>query len=161
MTTSRLKTVLLPGLVAGAAGTTAINAATYLDMTIRGRAPSQTPEQTIDAIVARVPVEVPGSGDQRRHRVSGLAGMSGIATGISVGLLFGVLRQLGFRPPALIGGVLVGAAAMAATGTSMKALRVSDPASWSATDWLADALPHAVYGTVTYLTLRLLQGPHG
>jgi hypothetical protein len=38
------------GLVAGAAGTTALNAITYLDMAIRGRPASDTPERTIERL---------------------------------------------------------------------------------------------------------------
>lgn len=35
----------LHGLAAGAAGTTALNAVTYLDMALRGRPASTTPEE--------------------------------------------------------------------------------------------------------------------
>ena len=38
-----LGTRLLAGIAAGAAGTTALNATTYLDMALRGRPASRTP----------------------------------------------------------------------------------------------------------------------
>ena len=41
---------LLRGAAAGAAGTAALNAATYLDMVIQGRGASSTPEQTIETV---------------------------------------------------------------------------------------------------------------
>jgi hypothetical protein len=45
---------------------------------------------------------------------------------------------------------------MAATDGSMAALKISDPRTWSRTDWLSDLVPHLVYGTVTYATLQAL-----
>ena len=49
----------------------------------------------------------------------------------------------------MITGLTAGAAAMASSDTAMAALGVSDPRSWSATDWLSDAVPHLAYGMVT------------
>ena len=40
----------LRGAAAGAAGSTALNAVTYLDMAGRGRGSSSTPEQTVQAL---------------------------------------------------------------------------------------------------------------
>jgi hypothetical protein len=152
-----MKTGILSGLAAGAAGTTAINAATYADMAWRGRPASNTPEETIDALVSRTPLTVPGSRAQRGNRISGLAGLSGIATGIGVGVLFGVLRRLGVRPSLPAGAVLAAVTAMAATDVPMARMKVSNPATWSAKDWLSDAIPHLVYGATTYAALRLVE----
>ena len=147
---------ILAGAAAGAAGTAALNAATYADMTIRGRGGSDTPQQTVEAIEDRLPVSVPGEGQTRANRVSGLGSLSGIVTGVGIGTVFGVLHRAGLRPPAAIGAVLVGLAAMAATDVSMARLEVSDPRTWSATEWLSDLVPHLVYGAVTYATLEAL-----
>jgi hypothetical protein len=38
----------------------------------------------------------------------------------------------------------------------MTVLKVTDPRTWSAADWLSDAFPHLVYGAVTYATLDAL-----
>ena len=38
----------------------------------------------------------------------------------------------------------------------MTALKVTDPRTWSAVDWLSDVVPHLVYGLVTYATLSAL-----
>jgi hypothetical protein len=43
---------------------------------------------------------------------------------------------------------------MAATDTSMVKLGLTDPSSWSAADWLSDALPHLAYGIAAEATLR-------
>ena len=145
---------ILAGAAAGAAGTAALNAATYLDMTIRGRSASDTPQRTVDKLAGSA---VPGEGQTRDNRLTGLGSLSGIVTGVGIGATFGVLRRLGLRPPTLIGGTLVGLAAMAATDSSMASMGISDPRTWSAADWLADLLPHLAYGLVTYGTLRALQ----
>jgi hypothetical protein len=149
-------TGILSGAVAGAAGTAALNAATYLDMVMRGRGSSGTPQQTIEAIEDRLPVSVPGERETRDNRVSALGSLSGMVTGIGIGAVFGVLRRAGLRPPLPVGAVLVGLAAMASTDASMASLGVSDPRRWSASDWLSDLLPHLVYGAVTYGTLTAL-----
>jgi hypothetical protein len=88
--------------------------------------------------------------------VSGLASLSGIATGVGVGVLFGVLHHAGLRLPKPLGAVLVALSAMASTDVSMARLRVSDPRAWSTTDWLSDLVPHLFYGAVTYATLEAL-----
>ncbi|MFC0529355.1 hypothetical protein [Phytohabitans kaempferiae] len=147
---------LVSGAAAGAAGTAALDAATYLDMTIRGRPASSTPEQTVEAIEERLPVSIPGGGNTHGNRVSGLGGLSGIATGVGVGAVFGLLRRAGVRVPLPVGAALVGLSAMATTALSMAALDVSDPRRWSARDWVSDLLPHLAYGAVTYGTLRAL-----
>src|SRR3954451_6176517 len=97
----------LRGAAAGAAGTTALNAATYLDMAGRGRPTSSTPEQTVEAIEGPLPVSVPGEGDTRGNRISGIGALSGIATGIGIGAAFGLWRRLGLRLPAPVGAVVI------------------------------------------------------
>jgi hypothetical protein len=144
------------GTIAGAAGTTAINAATYADMVWRGRPPSTAPERTVDALADRTGHPVPGDGDQRGNRLTGLGAIAGIATGVGIGASAGLLRGAGLRLPAGIAALALGAAAMATTDSAMAALGVSDPRRWSRQDWLADALPHLVYGAVTAWALRSL-----
>jgi hypothetical protein len=147
---------ILAGAAAGAAGTAALDAVTYLDMTVRGRAASDTPERSVEKFADSAGVAVPGTGETRDNRLAGLGALSGVATGVGVGAAFGVLRRLGLRPPTLIGGALVGLSAMAATASSMASMGISDPRTWSAADWLADLLPHLAYGLVTYATLQAL-----
>jgi hypothetical protein len=136
------------GAAAGAAGTAALNAVTYLDMAWRGRAASTTPEESVEVLAKQTGIQIPGQGEQRANRITALGALSGIATGVGIGILAGVVG----RAP----GVLIGAAAMAATDTSMARLGVSDPKTWSAADWAADAVPHLAYGTVTAAVLRAL-----
>ena len=140
---------LATGLAGGAAGTTALNAATYLDMAARGRPSSNTPEQTIEKLAHKTGLAIPGQGDTRQNRLAGLGPLSGVATGLGVGVRVALARRLGLTLNPIITGVAAGAAAMAATDTSMAALGVSNPRSWSVTAWLSDAFPHLAYGVVT------------
>ncbi|GGK99635.1 hypothetical protein [Mangrovihabitans endophyticus] len=151
-----MRTGILAGAAAGAAGTAALNAATYVDMVVRGRGSSSTPQQTVEALEDRLPVTVPGEGETRQNRVSGLGSLSGMVTGVGIGTVFGVLRRAGVRPPAPVGAALAGVVAMASTDLSMAGLKVTDPRTWSAGEWLSDLLPHLIYGAVTYATLEAL-----
>jgi uncharacterized membrane protein len=144
---------LLRGAAAGAAGTTALNAVTYLDMVVRGRPASDAPEQVVQRLAGEAGVEVPGSRKERANRVAGLGPLAGILTGVGVGALAGVLRSAGVRLPTAVGGPLLGAAAMAGSDVPLAALGVSDPRSWSTADWVSDAVPHLVYGLATHATL--------
>jgi hypothetical protein len=147
---------LLRGAVAGAAGTTALNAVTYLDMALRGRAASSTPEQTVETIADKAHVPIPGDDDTRSNRVSGLGPLLGLATGTAAGMALGALRAAGFRPPLLVAAGLTAGGVMASTDSPMAVLGVSDPRSWRTADWLSDAIPHAAYGLVTAWALQEL-----
>ncbi|HEU0090066.1 MAG TPA: hypothetical protein VFQ77_20845 [Pseudonocardiaceae bacterium] len=140
---------LLIGAAAGAVGTTAINAVTYLDMVVRGRPASKTPELTVQHLTARIGVEVPGAPEQRPARLSALGALLGIGAGVGVGALYGFARGLGLRLPTGVGAVAITATVLAATNGPMVLLGVTDPRSWSGSDWLADLVPHGVYGLVT------------
>ncbi|WP_218566079.1 hypothetical protein [Vallicoccus soli] len=143
---------LLVGAAAGAAGTTALDAVTYVDMALRGRPASSTPEQSVERLADRAHVRVPGEGEQQDARVSGLGPLLGIASGVGVGVLYGAVRDLGWRPSVLVGGLATAAAAMVGTNGPMAVLGVSDPRTWSASSWVSDVVPHLAYGLVTAAT---------
>jgi hypothetical protein len=145
---------LIKGALAGAAGTTALNAATYLDMALRGRPASDTPQQAVDELSKRTGHPVPGSGDERGNRLAGLGPLLGVATGVGIGTVAGLLGPALRRLPAVVSAGLLGAAAMVAANAPMSKLDLTDPAQWSKTDWASDALPHLAYGLVTSATLR-------
>src|SRR4051812_27977576 len=97
---------VLRGAAAGAAGTTALNAVTYLDMTVRGRASSSTPERTVEALAGKVHLSIPGDQDKRQNRLQGLGPLTGIAAGIGIGVLAGLARAAGLRTQPLVGTAL-------------------------------------------------------
>src|SRR3954454_13951858 len=95
---------ILAGAAAGAAGTTALNIVTYLDMAVRGRAASDTPERIIERVAGVLGVEVPGDAATRGNRVSGLGALGGLVTGVAVGTGYGAL-DAGLRRLRLRNGV--------------------------------------------------------
>jgi hypothetical protein len=145
---------LLRGALAGAAGTTALNAVTYADMALRGRPASDVPERSVESLLNKAGVRLIGDDRTRGARLGGLGALSGIAVGTGIGVVAGtmaaVLLRAGARPPLWAGGVAVGALAMAATDIPMARTGISDPRTWSAADWLSDIVPHVAYGLVTY-----------
>ncbi|MGI8760235.1 MAG: hypothetical protein ACR2LF_02825 [Jatrophihabitantaceae bacterium] len=145
---------LLRGAAAGAAGTTALNAVTYLDMAVRARPASSTPQQAVATIAEKSGIEIPGDGETRDNRLEGLGPLSGIATGVGIGVAAGLLRPLVARLPAVVGATLLGAAAMTGSDVPLTKLGLTDPSKWSSVDWLSDAVPHLAYGAVTYAVLR-------
>ncbi len=149
---------LLLGAAAGAAGTTALHAATYLDMAVRGRPASRTPEDTVEKMAGTAGIEIPGDGDRRENRLTGLGALSGIATGVGVGVAYGVLDMLRLRPRGPAAVLLVGGGAMAMSNATMVKYGVTDPTSWTVQDWASDVVPHAAYGMVVAATYSLGRG---
>jgi hypothetical protein len=149
------------GALAGAAGTTALNAITYADMALRARPASTTPEQMVDKASTLTKIDIPGTRQERDNRVAGLAPLLGIGVGSGVGSVAGVIHHLllghGRRLPFVVGAVLVGASAMAASDLPLKLSGVSDPTTWTAKEWLADLAPHLAYGVVTEAVIRLTE----
>lgn len=143
---------ILRGAAAGAAGTTALNAATYLDMVWRARPASSTPQDTVKKMAAKTPVTIPGQGEDRENRASGLGALTGLATGVGVGAAYGAARALGFRPSPLVGAAVTATAALVGSNGPMTVLGVTDPRSWGASDWVSDVVPHLAYGLVTALS---------
>ncbi len=150
---------LLAGAAAGAAGTTALNAVTYLDMAMRGRPASTAPETAVQTLAGKLGIELPGDQDGRQNRTSGLGALLGIATGVGVGGVLGMARAAGWRLPLGRSAALVGLAAMAGSDTPMALLGISDPRKWSAADWLSDLGPHLAYGLVTAAVAQGLDQP--
>jgi hypothetical protein len=135
---------ILRGAAAGAAGTTALNVVTYLDMAVRGRPASSTPQTTVEKLAQTAHLTVPGEGAQRASRVEGLGALTGLVAGIGVGGLFGLLRASGFRAGTLLTTLTV----LVSTNGPMTVLGVTDPRTWSAVDWVSDLVPHLAYAAV-------------
>lgn len=143
----------LRGAAAGAAGSTALNAVTYADMAVRGRPTSSTPEQTVEELAETAHVPIPGDGDTRRNRVQGLGPLTGLLAGVGVGVAVGLVRASGYRSRPIAGTVLTTAGVLLAANGPMTALGITDPRTWSATDWLSDLVPHLAYGAVVQATM--------
>ena len=151
--------LLLLGAAAGAAGTTALNAATYFDMAVRGRPASSTPETTVETLADKAHVPVPGDEETRENRLSGLGPLSGLVTGVGVGAARGLARAAGWRPGVAVGTAAATFGAMAGSTGPMTLLGVTDPRTWPATSWVVDIVPHLAYGWVTAAVLERLDPP--
>jgi hypothetical protein len=149
-----MKHVFTRGLVAGAAGTTALNAVTYVDMILRGRPASELPKGSMDEISHRLDADVPGDGTQRDNRLEGLGALVGITTGLATGLVASVLAPATRRLPLPVGAAVVGGLAMLSSDGPITKLGLTDPKQWSASDWVSDALPHLAYGLATCWAVR-------
>jgi hypothetical protein len=160
-TSGRRPSAVLSGLAAGAAGTTVLNAITYLDMAVRRRPESSTPEESVRRLADAVgATELAASNEEPIvNRRAGLAALMGILTGVGAGVGYSVVRRLlgRDRPPGAAEGALLGGLAMVASNGPMTALGVTDPRSWSKVDWVADIVPHVGYGLAAAATLKLIE----
>ncbi|MEV4627137.1 hypothetical protein AB0J90_12690 [Micromonospora sp. NPDC049523] len=142
------------GAIAGTVGTLALNAVTYLDMIIRARPASSTPEETAGRFARVVHLDL-GPEDRAANRRSGLGPLLGYGTGVGTAVLFTLLAA-GRRWPLPVAGVVMGAGAMLATDATFAGFGVSDPRRWSRSDWVSDAVPHLVYGLAAAATWHRL-----
>ncbi|MGY2129654.1 hypothetical protein [Blastococcus sp. SYSU DS0617] len=143
----------LRGAAAGAAGSTALNAVTYLDMAVRGRGSSSTPERTVETLASKAHVPIPGDDETRQNRVQGLGPLTGLVAGVGVGVVVGLVRAAGYRSRPAVGTLLTTAGVLVAANGPMTVLGITDPRTWSRTDWLSDLVPHVVYGAVVKTTM--------
>ncbi|MGW4564544.1 hypothetical protein ACWEN3_19720, partial [Streptomyces sp. NPDC004561] len=114
------------GCAAGAAGTTALNAVTYLDMALRARPSSGAPEAVVDKVTTKAGHPVPDS-DGKDNRLTGLGALTGIAVGVGTGVAVALLHRAGVRVPVWLGGLGAGVLAMTLTDAPMAGLGISDP----------------------------------
>jgi hypothetical protein len=147
------------GAAAGAAGTTALNLVAYGDMAVRGRPASSTPEQTVEKLAGKTHVAIPGDPRTRQNRVAGLGPLTGLAAGVGIGVLVGLVRALGYRSQPLVGTGLITAGVLVATNGPMTVLGVTDPRTWSMTDWISDVVPHLAYAAVVKSTMDAFDRP--
>jgi hypothetical protein len=144
----------LRGAAAGAAGTTALNVVTYVDMALRGRPASSTPERTLEKLARTAHLTIPGGEATRANRIEGLGALTGLLSGIGVGAFFGLARASGFRTGTLLTTLVV----LVSTNGPMTVLGITDPRTWSRTDWISDVVPHLAYGAVVKASMDAFDG---
>jgi hypothetical protein len=144
------------GLIAGAAGTVALDMATYLDMALRGRPASTTPQRTVRRLAEMVGVDL-GEDERADNRSAGIGALLGYATGLGLAVAYVAAAH---RPqPWPQAAAALTAIAMLGSNVPMTVLGVTDPRRWSTTDWAADVLPHLAYGGVVAAVDNQLRGP--
>lgn len=148
---------LLLGLVAGAAGTAALNIVTYLDMTGRARGSSSAPADAAGELAGKAGIPL-GEGENADNRKEGLGALLGYVTGLGVGAAYGLLRsRVGVPLP--VAALGLGAVAMAGSDAPLTALGITDPRQWPPSSWAADVVPHLAYGVATAAAYQLVAGP--
>lgn len=126
-------------------------------MLARGRPPSDVPERAAQQLAARVGADLSGDGAGAVRR-SALGALLGYASGTALGALFGVARPHLPPMPLAIEGPALGLAVMAANDLPLILSGLTDPRTWGLSGWLADAVPHAVYGVATVVACDALIG---
>ena len=142
------------GAVAGAAGTMALDMATYGDMAVRGRGSSNTPAEMIRRMADKAGIEPLNKPDEEaddrtKNRRSGLGALSGYAIGLTIGAAYGAARPVFSQVSLPAKALILGGLAMAASDVPAAMLQATDPKQWGAGGWLADIVPHVMYGLVT------------
>jgi len=152
---------IIKGLIAGAAGTAALNIATYGDMALRGRPSSTAPAQLAGILAGKVGLSLSAGGaddETVQNRQSGLGALLGYVTGLGVGAVYGAARPALGGAPAQLTGLGVGLLAMAASDVPLAVSGVSDPKTWSTSDWASDLIPHLIYGFVVAAAYEAVAG---
>ncbi|WP_431975658.1 hypothetical protein [Micromonospora haikouensis] len=152
------RTPLVDGAVAGAVGSVALNVVSYVDMVLRARPASSTPEETARHVAGLAHVDL-GPEARAANRRAGLGPLLGYGLGVAAGAAFAVLAARRRTPPLPVAVLLLGGGVMAASDASMTALGVTDPRRWSRTDWLSDVVPHLAYGMAAAATWNRLRPP--
>ncbi|MBV8299885.1 MAG: hypothetical protein JO083_10130 [Candidatus Eremiobacteraeota bacterium] len=135
------------GKIAGCAGTLALDVTTYLDMLVRGRPASDVPAELVKKFAEAAGIAALISDDDAAcNRRSAAGALLGYATGLTVGAAFGIVRPALRGVPPVLAGLVVGAAAMALADVPLARAGVTDPKTWGTAGWLADIVPHVVYG---------------
>lgn len=150
---------VLRGAIAGAAGTIALDLTTYGDMLIRGRGASSVPARMAGILADQfgfTPLTTGTEGDVADNRREATGALLGYTTGVGIGLVYGLLRGHPDQKASPLAGAAVGLSAMAASDLPIALTGVSDPATWSTTDWLSDLIPHLVYGLVTVAVYEVI-----
>ncbi|MEU3457629.1 hypothetical protein ABZ671_29095 [Micromonospora sp. NPDC006766] len=148
---------VVDGAIAGAVGSAALNIVSYLDMTVRARPASSTPEVTAGRVASVAHLDL-GPEEKASKRRAGLGPVLGYGIGIAAGAAFGLLFARR-RLPLPVAAGLLGGGVMATSDGSMTILGVTNPRTWRTADWVSDIVPHLAYGMAAAATWRRLRPP--
>lgn len=146
---------LMKGAIAGAAGTVALNVATYIDMLLRARPASSVPAEVADELADRADVNL-GEAETRANRTQGAGALLGHVAGLGVAIGYSLAPRAVKNLRAWATGPLLGVAAMVGSDVPAATVGVTDPRTWGVSAWLSDIAPHLVYGATTAAVYRAL-----
>ena len=142
------------GVIAGAVGTCALDVATYLDVALRGRPPSDLPFRSAERLAAAAHVSLGSKKKTADNRKRGIGALLGYADGIATGAAFALVAR---RPNFAVATVALGVAAMLASDVPATVSGMTNPKEWGWSGWLSDVVPHLVYGAAAAYVFDRLQ----
>ncbi|MDP8974027.1 MAG: hypothetical protein M3N45_12875 [Actinomycetota bacterium] len=153
----------LIGAAAGAVGTVALNATTYVDMALRGRAASSVPSEIAGKLTEKAGIDLSAEdegpeGETAQNRKSGLGALSGYVVGLGVGTAYGVVRPHLGEVPIPLAGLGLALVAMAGADVPAAVLGVTAPTTWPVSTWVMDLGFHLPYGLVTAVAYEAFNG---
>jgi hypothetical protein len=144
-----VRSPVLLGLAAGAAGTAAMTVSTTVEMRLRGRPPSLAPADSIERLTGWAP----GSREGRER----LGTAAHAAFGTALGLARGAIGALGLREPAASAAFLP--VAWAPDLAVVPVLGAADPPwRWGAAELAISAWHHVVYVAAAGVAHEALKG---
>ena len=110
---------ILLGVLSGAAGTVALDTASYADMARSGRKASDGPAQLAEKLAERAGIAAlappaESKDDTTKHRQAAVGALMGYGVGLGIGAAYGMIRPRLRDIPWPMMGLFLGAAAMAA-----------------------------------------------
>ncbi|MER6201040.1 hypothetical protein ABT234_27185 [Streptomyces sp. NPDC001586] len=148
---------ILYGAAAGLAGTTALNMAGYVDIVLRGRPISDTPEITVRSLAEKLHVRIPGDDQVRENRIAGLGPLTGYTVGMGMGVALSLAQAAGWLPTKTSRYAVASLFALTVTNMPIFLLGISDPRTWTASDWVSDIIPHGIFAVVTVRVIEKLE----
>jgi hypothetical protein len=142
---------VLHGVLAGAAGTAALDLLSYADMAFRDRPPSELPDKMVAAIARSAHAPVPD-----RNRSQAFGALLGYADGLSAGAVFALVRPRMRGVPWYAAALALAFFTMLLSEGTATAMQQTDPRRWGVSGWVSDILPRVVYGAVTCYTFDRL-----
>jgi hypothetical protein len=116
------------------------------------------PATLVKNVAASAGVEALAADEERAaNRRLGVGALLGLANGVGLGAVYGAVRPW-LRPwvPLPLAGLAIGAAAMALSDVPAARTGATDPSTWGTQGWLADIIPHAIYGIALAGTFEAL-----
>jgi len=144
----------LIGAAAGAVGTVALNATTYTDMVLRGRAASSVPSEAAGRLAEKLGIDLSAEDEEQdgptaQNRQSGLGALQGYVVGLGLGAVYGLVRPRLGDVSVPLAGLGLALAAMAGSDAPTAALGVVEPSTWPLSTWAMDLGFHLPYGLAT------------
>lgn len=143
----------LMGTAAGAVGTVALNITTWGDVALRGRPTSRLPAQVASTLARDARIDLAkglaDSPDKLENRKTGLGMLMGYLVGLGIGTIYGIIRPHLGNISKPVAGAVIGATAMAASDAPSILFGLTKPSEWGIAGWLADIIPHYLYGLFT------------